>query len=149
MNNNNRKTKITLEKRTPNLVSLIDWHYVIKCQDFKVVKLILEKIIKGSRFYSPNNVEEKKSSNYERKHHKKKSRSFILLKTSMFFKVKPKNIGEKPLKTPITITKPLDNKLPMIRNKKPLEEKIDNRNGLLQISPKSIFLKPIFLRKKP
>ena len=113
------------------------------------MKLILEKIIKGSRFYSPNNVEEKKSSNYERKHHKKKSRSFILLKTSMFFKVKPKNIGEKPLKTPITITKPLDNKLPMIRNKKPLEEKIDNRNGLLQISPKSIFLKPIFLRKKP
>lgn len=106
------------------------------------MRLIFDKINKGNRFYSPHNVEEKKSSHYQRKHHKQRSRSFVLLKTSMFFKVKP---TAQPMKTPIKVIKVEDVRFPMIKNKKIFEEKkMGDPTGQLQplqITPKSIFVK--------
>ena len=106
------------------------------------MRLIFDKISNGNRFYSPHNVEEKKSSQYQRKHHKHRSRSFVLLKTSMFFKVKPK---PQPMKTPIKVIRVEDVRFPMIKNKRNFEEKkMGDPVGQLQplqITPKSIFVK--------
>ena len=107
------------------------------------MRLVFDKISKGNRFYSPHNFEEKKSSQYQRKHHKQRSRSFVLLKTSMFFKVKPK---AQPMKTPIKVIKVDDVRFPMIiKNTRNFEEKkMGDPVGQLQplqITPKSIFVK--------
>ena len=107
----------------------------------------MDKLLEKPQFYSPNNIEAKQSSNYQRKHQKKRSRSFVMIKTSMFLKPKsspsPKNI-KKPLLLPnINTTKPRHILPPMIQKGKDI-----NLPEFLQICQKNLVTKTHNIAKK-